>query len=78
MGIYLGGLIIGRIFASEIGGAYFREGFFFGGGGGTYFRNFTVCFSSKNGKNEVWDRSQPCVPAKAEYEGADPKAFQTN
>ena len=47
MGLYSGGLIIGRIFASEILGAYFREGlfcflffcffcfcFFFGGGGG--------------------------------------------
>ena len=37
MGLYLGGLIIGRIFASEIWGAYFREGLFFffrGGGGG--------------------------------------------
>ena len=26
MGLYTGGLIIGRIFASEIWGAYFREG----------------------------------------------------
>ena len=34
MGLYSGGLIIGRIFASEIWGAYFREGFFLGGGGG--------------------------------------------
>ena len=35
MGLYSGALIIGRIFASEISGAYFREGlFFFGGGGG--------------------------------------------
>ena len=37
MGLYLGGLIVGRIFAFEIWGAYFREGlllFFFGGGGG--------------------------------------------
>ena len=44
MGLYSGGLIIGRIFASEIWGAYFREGlsfiylfiyfFFWGGGGG--------------------------------------------
>ena len=34
MGLYSGGLIIGRIFASEIWGAYFREGFFFLGGGG--------------------------------------------
>ena len=33
MGLYLGGLITERIFASEIWGAYFREGFFFGGGG---------------------------------------------
>ena len=28
MGLYLGGLIIGRILASEIWGAYFREGLF--------------------------------------------------
>ena len=34
MGLYLGGLIIGRIFASEIWGAYFQEGLFFRGGGG--------------------------------------------
>ena len=34
MGLYLGRLIIGRIFASEIWGAYFWEGLFFGGGGG--------------------------------------------
>ena len=39
MGLYSGGLVIGRIFASEIWGAYFREGlllllfFFFLGGG---------------------------------------------
>ena len=36
---YSGGLIIGRIFASEIWGAYFREGLFFGR---AYYRNFTV------------------------------------
>ena len=47
MGLYLGGLIRGRIFASGIWGAYFRDGlfiFFFlgGGGGGAYYRNFTV------------------------------------
>ena len=30
MGLYSRGLIIGRIFASEILGAYFREGLFFG------------------------------------------------
>ena len=36
MGLYLGGLIIGRIFASEIWGAYFWEGLLWGGGGG-YF-----------------------------------------
>ena len=36
MGLYSGGLIIGRTLASEIwggGGAYFRESLFFGGGG---------------------------------------------
>ena len=44
MGLYLGGLIIGRIFASEIWGAYFWEGLFCGGGGGggAYYWNFTV------------------------------------
>ena len=31
MGLYLGGLIVGRIFASEIWGAYSREGLFLGG-----------------------------------------------
>ena len=42
MGLYSGGLIIGRIFASEIwGGAYLLGGVFFGGG--AYYRNFTVC-----------------------------------
>ena len=51
MGLYSGGLIVGRISASEIWGTYFSEGlfinffliikiFFFGGGG--YYRNFTV------------------------------------
>ena len=34
MGLHLGGLIIGRIFASEIWGAYFGRAFFLGGGGG--------------------------------------------
>ena len=34
MGLYSGGLIIGRIFVSEIWGAYFREGLFLGGAGG--------------------------------------------
>ena len=45
MGLYSGGLIIGRIFTSEISGAYFREGLSLGGGGGGgggYYRNFTV------------------------------------
>ena len=39
MGLYSGGLIIGRIFASEVCGAYFQEGLFLGG---AYYRNFTV------------------------------------
>ena len=30
MGLYSGGLIIGRIFVSKIWGAYFREGLFLG------------------------------------------------
>ena len=34
MGLYSGGLIIGRIFASEIWGASFREDLFWAGGGG--------------------------------------------
>ena len=43
MGLYLGGLIIRRIFVSEIWGAYFREGLFWGwGGGGAYYQNFMV------------------------------------
>ena len=45
MSLYLEGLVIGRIFASEIGGAYFREGFFLGGGRGAYYRNFTVIWN---------------------------------
>ena len=32
-GLYSGGLIIGRIFASDIWGAYFEEGHFFTGEG---------------------------------------------
>ena len=47
--VYSEGLMIGRIFASEIWGAYFREGFFFGGGG-AYDRNFTVFCMSKDTK----------------------------
>ena len=40
IGLYLGGLIIGRIFASEIWGAYFRECLFGGGGGGGLLAEF--------------------------------------
>ena len=50
MGLYSGRLIIGRIFASEIWEAYFREGLFFERayifclfvclGGEAYYRNF--------------------------------------
>ena len=48
MSLYLGGLIIGtgRIFASVViwwEKAYFREGFFLGGGE-AYYHNFTVCY----------------------------------
>ena len=48
MGLYLGGLIIGRICASDIWGAYFQEGLFLGG----YYWNFTVSVDRKlNGNN---------------------------
>ena len=48
MGLYTGGLIIGRIFASEIffffwGGGLFSGGLILFWGGGAYYRNFTVC-----------------------------------
>ena len=51
MGLYSGGLIIRRIFVSEIWGAYFQEGLFFllfyyyifFLEGGAYYRNFKVC-----------------------------------
>ena len=47
MGLYSGGLITGRIFASEIifrgGGGLFLGGLnFFLGGGEAYYQNFTV------------------------------------
>ena len=44
MGLYSEGLIIRKIFASEIWGAYFWEGliFSFFWGGGAYYWNFTV------------------------------------
>ena len=47
MGLYLGGLIFGRIFVpvSEIWGAYlfiYLLLFFFWGGGGAYYQNFMV------------------------------------
>ena len=48
MSLYLEGLIIGRIFASEIWGegAYFREGlFFFFGGGGLLSEFYGICLS---------------------------------
>ena len=47
MGLYLGGLIIGRIFASEIWGFIFGRGsifyFFWGvGGGGAYYNKYNM------------------------------------
>ena len=41
MGLYLGGHIIGRIFVSEILGAYFLGGLIFRG---AYYQNFTVFY----------------------------------
>ena len=48
MGLYSGGLIIGRICASEIWGAYFQEGlfiylFFLGGWGGLLSEFYGIC-----------------------------------
>ena len=48
MGLYSGGLIIGRIFASEIWGAYFREGLFLLGGLLSEFYGIICYFSFKN------------------------------
>ena len=56
MGLCLGGLIIGRIFASEIwgmGGAYFREGLLFFGGGALlleFYGNWSGKFNFGQGK----------------------------
>ena len=46
MGLYSGGLIIGRIFAFEIWGAYFFGG---GGGlgGGACYRNITISLKAQ-------------------------------
>ena len=49
MGLCLGGLIIGRIFASETWGAYFQEGLF-SFGGEAYCQNFTVVINPSNVK----------------------------
>ena len=46
MDLYSGGLISGRIFASEIWWAYFRDGFFFVGGGGL----LSECYGTNNVK----------------------------
>ena len=39
MGLYSGGLMIGRVFASEIWGLIFGRAYF---GGGAYYWNFMV------------------------------------
>ena len=56
MGLYSEGLIIGKNFASEIWGAYFREGLFFfffgrGGGGGllSEFYGYIIEFANDKG-----------------------------
>ena len=57
MGLYSEGLIIGKIFASEIWGAYFREGsfiylFFWEGGGGgllSEFYGYIIEFANDKG-----------------------------
>ena len=62
MGLYSGGLIIVRIFASEIRGAYFREGLCFFFGGGAYYRNFAVApLTNDIAPFKEW---QPNIPKK--------------
>ena len=39
---------MGRIFASEIWGAYFREGFFFGGGGGLLSEFYGISIGTRS------------------------------
>ena len=56
MGSYLGGLIIGRIFVSEILGAYFWEGFFFLGGGGVIIGILQYFFIVQLGQRTTIDR----------------------
>ena len=53
MGLYSVGLIIGRTFASEIWGAFFREGRVILGG--AYHRNFTVLLNAETYKLELRD-----------------------
>ena len=49
MALYSVGLIIGRIFASEIWGAYFQEGLFLGGGLLSEFYGICLFFSVSGG-----------------------------
>ena len=58
MCLYSGGLIIGRIFASEIwgGGLIFGRAYFFlggGGGGGAYNRNFTIYYHTETSEIKI-------------------------
>ena len=68
MGLYSGGLIIGRIFASEIWEAYFREGlfisififiliyiyFFLGGGGGLIIDDYNIVTKDNSVLTQCW------------------------
>ena len=63
MVLYSGKLIIGRISAPEIRGAYFQEDLclfsiiiiFFFLGGGAYYRNFTVYILKYDGRSRNMD-----------------------
>ena len=67
MGLYWGGLIIGRIFASEIWGLIFGRAYFFfvgGGGGGGLLSEFYgiwimsgLFFEEMKREAEIWRRS---------------------
>ena len=76
MGLYSGGLIIERIFASEIWGAYFREGLFFflggGGGGGLLSEFYGIPLKEKRKASQLKNRRFPNVSHSVEVVWACP------
>ena len=80
MGLFSAGLLIGRILASEMWGAYFQEGlifyllliFFFLGGGGGYYRNHGISYFVKAFVILRMDQGYvPLVESKKEFSVTD-------